>query len=81
MYTQGGVTYTPFTERLKAFPFQKELSVRNTSVGRAPSSQSLLETTVFGLIVHVYSCYQSENISFICLLKRVIDPSVLNHSI
>ena len=34
-----------------------------------------------GLIVHAYSCYQSENIYFICLLKRVIDPSVLNHSV
>ena len=36
---------------------------------------------IFGLIVHAYSCYQSENIYFICLLKRVIDPSVLNHSV
>ena len=96
MYTQGGVTcirravlhvyagrcyiYALY-ERLKAFPFQKELSVRNTSGGRAPSSQPLLETTIFGLIVHAYSCYQNENISSLCLLKRVIDPSVLNHSI
>nr|DAH87697.1 MAG TPA: hypothetical protein [Caudoviricetes sp.] len=34
---------------------------------------------IFGQIVHAYSCYQSENNSFLCLLKRVIDPSVLNH--
>ena len=37
--------------------------------------------TVFGQIVHAYSCYQSENISFPCLLKRVIDLIVLNHYI
>ena len=35
---------------------------------------------IFSLIVHAYSCYQSENIYSICLLKHVIDPSVLNHS-
>ena len=80
MYAQGGVIYALY-ERLKAFPFQKELSVRNTSGGRASSSQPLLETTIFCLIVHVYSFYQNENTSFLCLLKRVIDPSVLNHSI
>lgn len=68
-------------ERLKAFSFQKELSVRNTSGGRAPSSQPFLETTIFSLTVHAHSCCQSENIFFKCLLKRVIDPSVLNHSI
>ena len=65
----------------KGVPFQKELSVRSTSGGRVPSSQPLLETMIFGLIVHAYSCYQSENNSFICLLKLVIDPSVLNHFI
>ena len=64
-----------------ALPFQKELSVRNTSGGRAPSSQPFLETTIFSLTVHAHSCCQSENIFFKCLLKRVIDPSVLNHSI
>ena len=64
-----------------ALPFQKELSVRNTSGGRAPSSQPFLETTIFILTVHAHSCCQSENIFFKCLLKRVIDPSVLNHSI
>ena len=31
--------------------------------------------------VHAYSCYQSENNSFLCLLKRVIDLIVLNHYI
>ena len=36
---------------------------------------------VFGRIVHAYSCCQSENMSFLCLLKHVIDPSVLNHFI
>ena len=36
---------------------------------------------VFGRIVHAYSCYQSENNSFLCLLKRVIDLIVLNHYI
>ena len=80
MYTQGGVIYA-LCERRKAFPFQKELSVRNTSGGRVPSSQPLLETMIFGLIVHACSCCQSENNSSICLLKCVIDPSVLNHFI
>ena len=37
--------------------------------------------TVFGRIVHAYSCYQSENNSFLCLLKRVINLIVLNHYI
>ena len=37
--------------------------------------------TVFGQIVHAYSCYQSENNSFLCLLKRVINLIVLNHYI
>ena len=64
-----------------ALPFQKELSVRNTSGGRAPSSQPFLETTIFSLTVHAHSCCQSENIFFKCLLKRVIDLIVLNHSI
>ncbi len=50
-------------------------------MGRAPSSQPFLETTIFILTVHAHSCCQSENIFFKCLLKRVIDPSVLNHSI
>ena len=62
-------------------PFPKGTVCPNTSGGRAPSSQPLLETTIFCLIVHVYSFYQNENTSFLCLLKRVIDPSVLNHSI
>ncbi len=48
---------------------------------RGYTDQPLSETTIFGLTVHAYSCYQSENISSLCLLKRVIDPSVLNHSI
>ena len=65
----------------KGVPFPKGTVCPNTSGGRAPSSQPLLETTIFGLTVHAYSCYQSENISSLCLLKRVIDPSVLNHSI
>ncbi|BBD25855.1 hypothetical protein KUB3006_C22820 [Enterococcus faecalis] len=62
-------------------PFPKGTVCPNTSGGRAPSSQPLLETTIFGLIVHAYSCYQSENVSSLCLLKRVIDLIVLNHSI
>ena len=65
----------------KGVPFPKGTVCPNTSGGRAPSSQPLLETTIFGLTVHAYSCYQNENTSFLCLLKRVIDPSVLNHSI
>jgi len=65
----------------KGVPFPKGTVCPNTSGGRAPSSQPLLETTIFGLTAHAYSCYQNENISSLCLLKRVIDPSVLNHSI
>ena len=79
MYAQGGVTYTPFAERLTAFSFQKELSVRSTSGGRVPSSQPLLETTIFSLPVHTYSCRQSENIFSKCSLKRAIDPLSLIH--
>ena len=90
MYAQGGVTMTcmrravlhirPLRTPL-GVPFPKGTVCPNTSGGRAPSSQPLLETTIFGLIVHAYSCYQSENVSSLCLLKRVIDPIVLNHSI
>ena len=65
----------------KGVPFPKGTVCPNTSGGRAPSSQPLLETTIFGLTVHAYSCYQSENVSSLCLLKRVIDLIVLNHSI
>lgn len=32
---------------------------------------------VFGRIVHAYSCCQSENMSFLCLLKHVIDLACL----
>ena len=39
------------------------------------------DNTYLEVIVHAYSCYQSENIYSICLLKHVIDPSVLNHSV
>ena len=62
-------------------PFPKGTVCPNTSGGRAPSSQPLLETTIFGLTDHAYSCYQNENTSFLCLLKRVIDLIVLNHYI
>lgn len=93
MYTQGGVTQGGVTCIRRAVlhirplrtplgvPFPKGTVCPNTSGGRAPSSQPLLETTIFGLIVHAYSCYQSENVSSLCLLKRVIDLIVLNHSI
>ena len=88
MYAQGGVTcmrravlhIRPLRTPL-GVPFPKGTVCPNTSGGRAPSSQPLLETTIFGLIVHAYSCYQSENVSSLCLLKRVIDLIVLNHSI
>ena len=42
---------------------------------------SPVRNPIFSLIVHAYSCYQSENNSFLCLLKRVIDLIVLNHYI
>lgn len=35
MYTQGGVTYTPFTERLKAF-LSKTNSLSETRLGGVP---------------------------------------------
>lgn len=80
MYTQGGVTYTP-SANAERRSFPKGTVCPLHVWGRVPSSQPLLETMIFGLIVHTYSCYQSENNSFICLLKRAIDPSVLNHFI
>jgi len=57
MYTQGGVTYTPFAERLKAFLSESNCLSGTRLGGRAPSSQSLSETTIFSLIVHAHSCY------------------------
>ena len=80
MYTQGGVTYTLY-ERL--VPFFLCLPVLNAHepCGSWLNGTAPVRNLIFGLIVHAYSCYQSENIYFICLLKRVIDPSVLNHSV
>ena len=80
MYTQGGVTYTP-----SANAERRSLSKRNclseTRLEDVPRPASPFENPISSRIVHAYSCYQSENNSFICLFKRVIDPSVLNRSI
>ena len=80
MYAQGGVTYTP-----SANAFRRSFSKRNCLSehvwGTCPVQPAPFGNPIFSLIVHACSCYQSENISFLCLLKRVIDPSVLNHFI
>ena len=94
MYTQGGVTcirravlhvyagrcyiYALRTPKgvLSCLPVLNAHEPCSWLNGTAP-----VRNLIFGLIVHAYSCYQSENIYFICLLKRVIDPSVLNHSV
>ncbi len=84
MYTQGGVTYTPCTNAERRSLSSCVCSVLNA---HEPLGGSWLNGTapvrnlIFCLIVHGYSCYQSENICSICLLKRAIDPGVLNHSI
>ncbi len=80
MYTQGGVTYTP-SANAKRRSLSKRNCLSETRLGDVPRPASPFENPISSLIVHAYSCCQSENISFICLLKRVIDPSVLNHSI
>lgn len=80
MYTQGSVTYTSLPNAY-GVPFPKGTVCPNTSGGRAPSSQPLLETTIFSLTVHAHLCYQSENIFSKCLLSRVIDLIVFNRSI
>ena len=84
MYTQGGVTYTPCTERLRrsfSSCTSPVLNAHEPLGGSWLNGTGTGRNTVFGQIVHAYSCYQSENISFPCLLKRVIDLIVLNHYI
>ena len=46
-----------------------------------PGQTAPFGNPIFGLIVHAHSCYQSENICYICLLKRAIDPGALNRFI
>ncbi|OMK21847.1 Uncharacterised protein [Clostridioides difficile] len=80
MYTQGGVTYTPLPNAygvaLRLFqPYPLPYTVGTARNGWT------VTTTIFSLTVHAYSCCQSENIFSKCLLKRVIDLIVLNHSI
>ena len=84
MYTQGGVTYTPCTERLRrsfSSCTSPVLNAHEPLGGSWLNGAGTGRNTVFGRIVHAYSCYQSENNSFLCLLKRVIDLIVLNHYI
>ena len=49
--------------------------------GTCPVQPAPFGNPIFGWIVHAYSCHQSENICSICLLKREIDPGVLNRFI
>ena len=65
----------------KGVPFPKGTVCPKHVWGTCPVQPYPFGNPIFSLIVHAYSCYQSENISFLCLLKRVIDPSVLNHLI
>ena len=70
--TPKGVPFLPVSAPFLTLTSLVRLVAKRNSPVRNP---------IFSLIVHAYSCYQSENIYSICLLKRVIDPSVLNHSI
>ena len=84
MYAQGGVTYTPCTERLRrsfSSCTSPVLNAHEPLGGSWLNGAGTGRNTVFGRIVHAYSCYQSENNSFLCLLKRVINLIVLNHYI
>ena len=76
--------FLPGTENLQVFRenlyLRKKYNI-NMNIIDVYKRQAPVRNLIFGLIVHAYSCYQSENISFLCLLKRVINPSVLNHSI
>ena len=65
----------------KGVPFPKGTVCPKHVWGTCPVQPAPFGNPIFSLIVHACSCYQSENISFLCLLKRVIDPSVLNHFI
>ena len=78
MYTQGGVTYTPLRNAV-GVPFPKGTVCPKHVWGTCPVQPAPFGNPIFSLTVHAYSCYQSENIFSKCLLKRVIDPSVLNH--
>jgi len=57
------------------------LSKRNclseTRLGDVPRPASHFENPISSRIVHAYSCCQSENMSFLCLLKHVIDLACL----
>ena len=84
MYTQGGVTYTPCTERLRrsfSSCTSPVLNAHEPLGGSWLNGAGTGRNTVFGRIAHAYSCYQSENNSFLCLLKRAIDLIMLNHYI
>ena len=70
--TPKGVPFLPVSAPFLTLTSLVRLVAKRNSPVRNP---------IFSLIVHAYSCYQSENIYSICLLKRVIDPSVLNRSI
>ena len=69
--TPKGVPFLPVSAPFLTLTSLVRLVAKRNSPVRNP---------IFSLIVHAYSCYQSENIYSICLLKHVIDPSVLNHS-
>ena len=74
MYTQGGVTYTPCTNAERRSLSSCVCSVLNA---HEPLGGSWLNGTapvrnlIFCLIVHGYSCYQSENISFLYAYSSV----------
>ena len=70
--TPKGVPFLPVSAPFLTLTSLVRLVAKRNSPVRNP---------IFSLIVHAFSCYQSENIYSICLLKHVIDPSVLNHSI
>ncbi len=70
--TPKGVPFLPVSAPFLTLTSLVRLVAKRNSPVRNP---------IFSLIVHAYSCYQSENNSFLCLLKRVIDLIVLNHYI
>ena len=83
MYTQGGVHIRPLRtpKGVPFLPVSAPFLTLTSLVRLVAKRNSPVRNPIFSLIVHAYSCYQSENIYSICLLKRVINPSVLNHSI
>ena len=81
MYTQGGVTYTPLPNAY-GVAFPKGTVCPKHVWGTCPVQPALFGNHDFQSDSPCsFMLSKVKNIFFKCLLKRVIDPSVLNHSI